>query len=80
MRPASRTAACCDLNGKLKAEKLKMARNGTPAQRPVELDFAVDHDLRKHSGTLHQAGIHIGGATATLPEPMPSRRNPWWST
>ncbi len=54
------------LKGKLKAEKLKMARNGTPAQRPVELDFAVDHDLRKHSGTVHHAGIHIGRATATL--------------
>jgi len=54
------------LKGKLKADKVKLARNGTPAQRPLELDFAVDHDLRKHSGTLQHAGIHIGGATATL--------------
>ena len=54
------------LKGKLKAEKLKVARNGTPAPRPVELDFAVDHDLRKHAGTLRQADIHVGGAKAAL--------------
>jgi AsmA protein len=54
------------VNGKLKAEKLKLARRGTPAARPVQLDFAVQHDLRKHSGTLHQGDIHIGGAAAHL--------------
>jgi len=52
------------LKGKLKAEKLKLARNGTPSARTVELDFAVAHDLRKHSGTVRQADIHIGSAVA----------------
>jgi AsmA protein len=54
------------LEGKLKAEKLKVAKNGTPDARPVELDFAVQHDLRKHSGSLRRADIHIGGAAAHL--------------
>lgn len=54
------------LKGKLKAEKLKLAKSGTPAARPVELDFAVDHNLRKHSGTLRQCDIHIGSAKAAL--------------
>jgi len=54
------------LQGKLKAEKLKLAKNGTPATRPVEIDFSVRHDLRKHSGELHQGDIHIGGAVAHL--------------
>jgi AsmA protein len=52
--------------GKLKAEKLKLAKNGTAAARPVELDFAAEHDMRKHAGTLRQADIHIGGAVAHL--------------
>jgi AsmA protein len=54
------------LKAKLKAEKLKLTRKGTPATRPVEFDFAVDHDLRKHSGALRQGDIHIGGALARL--------------
>jgi AsmA protein len=54
------------LQGKLNAEKLKLARNGSPATRPVGVDFAVQHDLRKHSGTVNQGDIHIGSAAAHL--------------
>ena len=54
------------MEGKLKLEKLKLAKKGTPATRPMELDFAAHHDLRKHSGTVRQGDIHIGGATAHL--------------
>jgi AsmA protein len=54
------------LKARIKAEKLKLARNGTPATRPVEVDFSVQHDLRKHAGAVHQGDIHIGGATAHL--------------
>jgi len=54
------------LNGKLKVEKLKLAKKGIPATRAVGFDFASQHDLQKHSGTLRQGDIHIGGATAHL--------------
>jgi AsmA protein len=54
------------LQGKLKGDKMKLAKNGTPATRPLEVDFAVQHDLRKHAGVIHQGDIHIGGATAHL--------------
>jgi AsmA protein len=54
------------VEGKLKVEKLKLAKKGTPATRPVEFDFAARHDLRKHSGTLRQGDIHIGTAPAHL--------------
>jgi len=54
------------MKGKLKAEKLKLAKNGTPAGRAVEFDFAVEHDLRKHSGQLQQGDIFIGKAPAHL--------------
>jgi AsmA protein len=52
------------VKGKLKVEKLKLARKGTPATRAVEFDFSVRHDLRKHSGALEQGDIHIGAAPA----------------
>jgi AsmA protein len=54
------------LQGKINAEKLKLAKSGTPAVRPVEVDFSVQHDLRKHSGTVSQGDIHIGRAAAHL--------------
>jgi AsmA protein len=52
--------------GKLRADKLKLAKNGTPATRPVEFDFAAQHDLRSHRGTLRQGDIHVGSAVAHL--------------
>jgi AsmA protein len=54
------------LTGTLKAEHLKLARNGSPAARPVELDFSVQHDLRSHSGTVLQGDVHLGKALAHL--------------
>jgi AsmA protein len=54
------------LKGRLKVDKLKLAANGTPSTRPVEVDFAVQHDLRKHAGTVQQGDIHIGAAVAKL--------------
>jgi AsmA protein len=54
------------MEGKLKLEKLKLSSKGTPATRPMELDFAAHNDLRKHSGTVRQGDIHIAGATAHL--------------
>lgn len=55
-----------DLNGRLRAEKLKLAANGKPAQPVVELDFAVTLDSRKRAGTVRQADIHIGKAVSRL--------------
>lgn len=68
----SLTGAChsdgkvAHVTGKLKGEKLKLAKGGTPAKRVVEFDFAADHDLRKNSGRLRQGDIHIGAAPAHL--------------
>lgn len=54
------------VRGKLKIDKLKLAKDGVPATRPVEADFLVEHDLRKHLGTVHQGDIHLGSAVAHL--------------
>lgn len=55
-----------EVNGKVKGEKLKLTKNGSPAARVLELDYGARHDFRKHSGTLRRGDIHIGGAVAHL--------------
>jgi AsmA protein len=59
-------AAAARIQGKLKAEKLKLARAGTPARKPVEIDFALDHNRRRRSGRLEKGAIRIGSAQARL--------------
>ncbi|MBS1854089.1 MAG: AsmA family protein [Acidobacteria bacterium] len=54
------------IQGQVKAEKLRLAREGTPATRPVEFDFALDHNLRRRSGRLSRGDIRIGSAPAAL--------------
>lgn len=55
-----------EVTGRVKADRLKLARGGSPARRPVDLDFAVDHDLLKGSGSVKRGDIHIGAAEARL--------------
>jgi AsmA protein len=54
------------LKTKLRGDKLKLAKEGTPAKKTVELDFATNHDLRKRSGHVTQGDVHLGGAVAHL--------------
>ena len=63
---ASAKGHAIHIKGKLKGEKLKLSRNGSPASRPVELDWTVDHDRLKRAGTLRRGEIHLGSAVATL--------------
>ncbi len=55
-----------EVQGRIKAEQLKLAKGGSPARRSVEFDFTVDHDLLHGSGSLRRGDIHIGSAMATL--------------
>ncbi|HYW45666.1 MAG TPA: AsmA family protein [Bryobacteraceae bacterium] len=52
--------------GRLEAEQVKLVRNGTPASSTLELDFGVQHDLRKQSGLVQRGDIHIGKVLAAL--------------
>jgi AsmA protein len=54
------------VNGKVKVDKLKLAKTGTPAARAVEFDFAAERDVRKHTGVLRKGDLHIGSAVAHL--------------
>ncbi|HKI00259.1 MAG TPA: AsmA family protein [Candidatus Sulfotelmatobacter sp.] len=53
-------------NGTLKATELKVAQKGSPAGRPVQLTYAVVHDLVKQAGTITQGDIAMGKAVAHL--------------
>jgi AsmA protein len=54
------------IDAKLSVERLKLAKNGTPARRTLEFDFARAHDLRKQGGALQRGNLHIGAAQASL--------------
>jgi AsmA protein len=58
--------ATMHVSGTLRADRLKVAKNGTPAARPLSLTVAAQHNLRNHSGVLRQGDIHIGSAVAHL--------------
>jgi len=55
-----------NIKGKMRAENLKLAKNGTPAKRAVEIDVVLAHDLAKGGGTLERSTIHIGSAQANV--------------
>jgi AsmA protein len=50
--------------GKIQAAKLQLARNGSPAPNPVNIDYAVAHDLDARAGKVTDIAIHTGSAAA----------------
>ncbi|MFN8006101.1 MAG: AsmA family protein [Terriglobia bacterium] len=52
------------LNGSLSLTKLKLSPKGTPAGRPIEVKFALDHNLSRQSGTISQGQVATGKAVA----------------
>jgi AsmA protein len=54
------------LNGTLKVANLKVVQKGSPAGQPVNVTFAVVHDLVKQRGDLTQGDIAMGKAVAHL--------------
>jgi AsmA protein len=53
-------------SGTVKADKLKLAAKGSPAGRPVQVKYAVEHDLHSQGGKLTQGDISMGKALAQL--------------
>ena len=53
-------------NGTLKATKLQVVQKGSPAGNPVQLTYAVVHDLGKETGSITQGDIAMGKAVAHL--------------
>jgi AsmA protein len=55
-----------DLQGKLRAEKLRLVPGGSPARVPIEIDYESDYDLKSQNGSLKQGDVHVGKAVAHL--------------
>ncbi|MGH9829070.1 MAG: hypothetical protein ACREDR_38110, partial [Blastocatellia bacterium] len=52
--------------GNVKATGLKVARNGSPASVPVNVDYSAQYQMKGQNGLLQQGDIHIGKALARL--------------
>ena len=77
--PAAGIAGIADLNGNLvsdgheakiagtlTAKNLKVVQKGSPAGRPVDVKFAIVHNLVSETGTITQGDISMGQAVAHL--------------
>lgn len=53
-------------SGTLKVDKLQVVQKGSPAGKPVEVQYAATYDLAKRSGTVTQGDILLGKANAHL--------------
>ena len=55
-----------DLQGDVKADQLKLAKNGTPAKVPVGFNFVLHYDTAAHGGSVTKGDVQIGMAKASL--------------
>ena len=53
-------------NGKVTANKIKLAAGGAPASVPMDVDYATTYDVASEKGTLTQGDVHVGKAMARL--------------
>jgi AsmA protein len=54
------------VNGTLKATNLVVVKKGSPAQRPVDVKFAIVHNLVPETGNINQCDVSMGQAVAHL--------------
>jgi AsmA protein len=79
VEPEAGLSGIMDFNGKLESngklaqskgragiDKLLVIKGGSPAPRPVSLNYAVNYDLANQSGTLSDAKVEFGKAVARL--------------
>jgi len=77
--PAAGIAGIADLNGTvnsngrqakvdgtLKATNLQVVKNGSPAGKPVNVKFAITHNLERQNGDINQCDISMGQALSHL--------------
>lgn len=63
---AESASGTINVTGTLKAEKIVLAKGGSPGKRPIEVDLAISHSLAQQSGEVQRMTIHLGSATANL--------------
>ena len=50
--------------GKVKASRLQLARTGSPAPQPVDIEFAIADNLDARTGQISDLSIHTGNVAA----------------
>jgi AsmA protein len=60
-------------DGTLKATNLKLTPKGAPSGRPIQVQFAVEHNLQTESGRIVQGNVAMGKALAKLTGTYESR-------
>jgi AsmA protein len=55
-----------DAKGKLNIEHAKFVRQGSPAKQPIDLDFAVRHNLKTRAGVLSESAVHLGKGSVSI--------------
>lgn len=48
------------ITGKIKASRLQLSPKGSPAQVPVDLDYALSNNLNTRQGTISDIAVHTG--------------------
>jgi AsmA protein len=51
-------------SGKISAAKLQLARNGSPAPQPVNIDYQISNNLDARTGKVSDIAIHTGSVAA----------------
>ncbi len=54
------------MSGTVKATNLQVVQKGSPAGKPVQLEYTVEHDLAKETGTITRGDVSMGKAVADL--------------
>ena len=52
--------------GTVKADKLRLVKNGSPAPQPVALEYASDYDLNRQVGQLSKGVLHTGKSAVNI--------------
>ncbi len=53
-------------SGTLQAQQLKLVQSGAPAGRPVQVKYAIEHQIHTEAGTITEGDIAMGKAVAQL--------------
>jgi AsmA protein len=62
-------------DGKATAAKLRLVKNGSAAQQPVDIDYHSQYDLVREQGSIEKTNIRVGQSVAHLGGTYASRGN-----
>jgi AsmA protein len=60
----SSNGTTAESNGKIRTAKLQLARAGSPAAQPVDIDYQVSDDLEARTGRISDIAVHTGNVAA----------------